>query len=142
MTGTSINDLKSYFSQTDGQIGLPKAPKDGEDSFTMVMAHAQGKNLSAMGASPEMKAPAQDFSKAAKQPDESSNPGARVNKNENLRRDLEDKKVSGDRTDDKTIDEEISERSISAVLLPTVMVRVPEVLVPFQLRMLALPVMP
>ncbi|MBQ7562926.1 MAG: flagellar hook-length control protein FliK [Lachnospiraceae bacterium] len=110
MTGTSINDLKSYFSQTDGQIGLPKAPKDGEDSFTMVMAHAQGKNLSAMGASPEMKAPAQDFSKAAKQPDESSNPGARVNKNENLRRDLEDKKVSGDRTDDKTIDEEISEK--------------------------------
>ena len=112
MTGTSINDLKSFFTQTDGQqVIAPKAPKDGEDSFTKAMAQAQGKNLSALTASP--KADTSQGLAGVEQAGGSSAP-ARVNKNENLRRDMDSKKVNDTettkKTDDKDMDDKISEK--------------------------------
>ncbi len=47
MTGTSINDLKSYFSQADPVANLKaKAPKEGENSFSKAMSEAQARPVS------------------------------------------------------------------------------------------------
>ncbi|MCR5790835.1 MAG: flagellar hook-length control protein FliK [Lachnospiraceae bacterium] len=45
MTGTSINDLKSFFTQPDGMPGVkqPQQSKDGDNSFSRAMAEMQNR---------------------------------------------------------------------------------------------------
>ncbi|HAG68597.1 MAG TPA: hypothetical protein DCL38_01330 [Lachnospiraceae bacterium] len=45
MTGTSINDLKSYFSQADNELFVrrPEKAEDAGNSFSKAMAEAQGR---------------------------------------------------------------------------------------------------
>ena len=43
MTGTSINDLKSFFSQNDPSFSVIRSPgqQEGDNSFSMAMAEAR-----------------------------------------------------------------------------------------------------